>query len=275
MTPEPAHAIAWGAVLVAAGLPVLPVAVRAARRLHPGRSVFFARWGFSHLGLALLAGLGGLLAWQAVLSALPEGSVPPDPWRGVFGALAAELAFVLAALHFARGLQPEGGRALGFPAGRTASAATAGLAAFALALPCVSGAALLGRGLFELSGAAPDTAMLAALADLAGGELWLSVALVVFAAPFVEELCFRGFLQPLLVQNLGDRGGIAATSLLFAVVHGPAAFGGVFALSLLLGAVMLRTQRIGAVWAVHAANNALTLAVLHGLPGGREYLVGS
>ena len=36
----------------------------------------------------------------------------------------------------------------------------------------------------------------------------------------------------------------------------------IFALSLVLGAVMLRTQRIFAAWAVHAAHNGLMVGML-------------
>jgi membrane protease YdiL (CAAX protease family) len=50
-------------------------------------------------------------------------------------------------------------------------------------------------------------------------------ALVVMAifgttvAPLAEELAFRGFLQPLLVRNLGAIGGIALASALFGALH--------------------------------------------------------
>jgi uncharacterized protein len=39
------------------------------------------------------------------------------------------------------------------------------------------------------------------------------------AAPLFEELAFRGFLQPLLVRNLGAAGGIALASALFGGLH--------------------------------------------------------
>jgi membrane protease YdiL (CAAX protease family) len=39
------------------------------------------------------------------------------------------------------------------------------------------------------------------------------------AAPLFEELAFRGFLQPLLVSNLGVVGGIALASALFGGLH--------------------------------------------------------
>jgi len=39
------------------------------------------------------------------------------------------------------------------------------------------------------------------------------------AAPLFEELAFRGFLQPLLVRDLGAVGGIAAAAALFGGLH--------------------------------------------------------
>ncbi len=39
--------------------------------------------------------------------------------------------------------------------------------------------------------------------------------------PIVEELIFRGFLQPLFVKTFGIAAGIAITSLIFALPHGP------------------------------------------------------
>jgi hypothetical protein len=48
------------------------------------------------------------------------------------------------------------------------------------------------------------------------------VAMAIFGttvAPLAEELAFRGFLQPLLVRNLGAIGGIALASALFGGLH--------------------------------------------------------
>ena len=39
------------------------------------------------------------------------------------------------------------------------------------------------------------------------------------AAPLFEELAFRGFLQPLLVRDMGAAGGIAAAAVLFGGLH--------------------------------------------------------
>ena len=90
---------------------------------------------------------------------------------------------------------------------------------------------------------------------------------MIVVLPFFEELIFRGFLQPLLVQNLGDRGGVFLTSLVFALPHGDSAFLPIFGLALLLGSLKLRTQRLSAPFAVHALHNAIVFALL-GSAGG-------
>jgi uncharacterized protein len=43
----------------------------------------------------------------------------------------------------------------------------------------------------------------------------------VVLGPLTEELAFRGFLMPLAIRSLGVAGGIIASALPFAVLHGP------------------------------------------------------
>jgi membrane protease YdiL (CAAX protease family) len=57
--------------------------------------------------------------------------------------------------------------------------------------------------------------------------------------------------------------GVAATSIVFASLHGTGAFLPIFALSLVLGGVMLRTQRIFASWSVHALHNGLMFLLIY------------
>jgi membrane protease YdiL (CAAX protease family) len=109
----------------------------------------------------------------------------------------------------------------------------------------------------------PHDVLLDRLRELDPGDRSIAILLAVLVAPLLEEILFRAFLQPLLVQNLSDRLGIVVTSLVFAALHGTAALVPIFALSLLLGAIMLRTQRLFAVWAVHATHNALVFLLLY------------
>ena len=93
-------------------------------------------------------------------------------------------------------------------------------------------------------------------------QLWVAAVFGVVLLPLFEEVLFRVFLQPLLVQNFSEKGGVLLTSLAFAALHGTSAFLPIFGLSLLLGGVMLRTQRLTAVWLVHALHNGITTAAL-------------
>ena len=103
-------------------------------------------------------------------------------------------------------------------------------------------------------------------AALSPSEQVLPLVLGVAVQPLLEELVFRSFLQPLLVQNFREVLGVALTSFVFAALHGPDVFLPIFALSCLLGAIMLRTQNLYAVWAIHALNNGLQFAVLIARP---------
>ena len=108
--------------------------------------------------------------------------------------------------------------------------------------------------------------------QLSGPALWGAAALAVLVMPLLEEILFRAFLQPLLVSALGVTGGVGATSVAFAALHGASAFLPIFTLSLVLGAVMLRTRRLSSAFCVHALHNGVTLLLLFLLPGSRELL---
>ena len=118
-----------------------------------------------------------------------------------------------------------------------------------------------------LAGVGPFArASIAAAAPEAEARLSVAVLLVtsVVGAPLLEELFFRGMLQPLL----GRRSvvlGLVATAALFGIAHGSAApFRAIptFLHGVVLGAVVLRTGRLRAAVAVHALNNALVVAAM-------------
>lgn len=52
-----------------------------------------------------------------------------------------------------------------------------------------------------------------------GMELFALFSVVI--GPVTEELAFRGFLLPVAIRSLGVAGGIAASALPFAILHGP------------------------------------------------------
>ena len=250
-----------GLVLAVGGLSLAPLAAFLARHIFPGRNVFFARWGFSHvlvvIGAALVSvSLAGLIAggreWP-----LPEILV------ALLGSAAAFSGVGLVIVAYAVRLDPAGWRSLGLWPGRGARAVAAGIVSYVLLYPAQLGLLMLWPWTFEALGGDYELQEVAlGIAALEGRDVWIALCLASLIVPLLEELIFRAFLQPLLVQNLGAAAGIVLTSILFAILHGPGAFLPIFALSLLLGAIMLRTQRLLAVWVVHGLHNALSFSLL-------------
>ena len=238
-----------------------PLCIAVARRIFPGRNVVFARWGFSHVAAAFAIGLAALIVTSLVPRPddEPVGDPVADLFAGVFvtGLVAAYVA------RTAEAVEPTGERALGLSGRRVARAIGVGLLAYAWFLPAILGLYSLGPWLLERLGEEVEAQeLLRLLPQLAGWRLAAFVVLAAGVVPLLEEIVFRSVLHPLLVQNLNEPAGVGLTSFVFAALHGTSAFLPIFALSLLLGAVMLRTQRLAAVWAVHALHNGLTLSLV-------------
>ena len=259
----------YALVFALGGLALVPPTAALVRRLTPRVPVFFARWRFSHLGLVLAAGVVFIALGTSALPALaPHASTS---LMQVFGACLGLGATSAVIVEVARRMDPDGARSLGLWRGGQARAAGVGVLAYVLCLPTLLGLALLWPWIHaRLGGEWAPQVFFHEFAGASGAQFWALVLVVVAVQPLFEELIFRAFLQPLLVQNLGDRGGLALTSALFALLHGAGFFLPIFALSLLLGALKLRTQRLAASWAVHAVHNGLmvTLALLDSVPGG-------
>ncbi|MCZ6597037.1 MAG: CPBP family intramembrane metalloprotease [Planctomycetota bacterium] len=258
--------LVFGAVLAASGLALVPLARATVRHLLRGRVVFFARWGFSHLTAILLLVLGLLLVARWIV---PGSDVVADAWRlvVVLGGAAVAATWLAARVH------PEGVRALGLGPG-TGRAVAVALLAYLILVPVLVGLESVWPSVMELFGIEADPAadLVAAFLELEGGALYQALLIAVVLGPLVEEVLFRGFLQPLLVQNLGVRGGIVLTSFLFGLLHPVHAFLPVFGLSLFLGGIQVRTQRLAAAWTVHAAHNGAVMGVALAWPAARELI---
>jgi len=261
-TPLSGAVAAQALALTVFALALAPLALRLARVVHPGRNVFFARWGFSHVALALLLSASALAAAGPLAQALDL--TPLTTLHALALQCALLLPTVALIIALAGQLDPDGWRSLGLRSAGSASAIASGLIAYVCAVPGLLGLQVLARFAVERSGLEFKVQAIADYASgLAGAELALFSLLAVVVAPLVEELLFRSFLQPLLVQNLGDRGGVAVTALLFAAAHANlASFFPIFALGLVLGTTMLRTQRLAAPFVVHAVHNGLTLMLV-------------
>jgi len=90
--------------------------------------------------------------------------------------------------------------------------------------------------------------------------VWLVLfgMLAVTLGPLVEELFFRGFLQPLLSRSLGVVAGIFATAAAFGLLHGPEySWSWQF-----LVALMFAGAAFG--WMRWASNSVISSTVMHG-----------
>lgn len=253
-------------ILFLGALALVPPCIALVRRLTPRVPVFFARWRFTQLGLVVASGIVFASLGASGLLALAPGSRDLMLVLGTCLGLGVTCALIA---EIARRMDPSGVRSLGLWPGGHARAAAAGVLAYLLCLPALLALMLLWPWVhLKLGGELVAQPFFDVLAEQSGAMLWLLVLVLVAVQPLFEELIFRGFVQPLLVQNLGDRGGVTLTSLCFALLHGTSHFLPIFALSLLLGALKLRTQRLAACWAVHALHNGLMLAVA--LYGGAQ-----
>lgn len=253
----------YGLVATLASLALAAPAAALARHLFPGRNVFFARWGFSHVALAVGFYLALAAAGQVALRTAGV-SLAEDALAVIVYGSALQAAVVLVVLGFARKLDPRGARSLGFAQGHNLRALLVALVAYVAAVPGLHGLGVAWRWVLETLGhpGAPQE-LIGLVADLSGWRLAAFALLAVVVVPFLEEVLFRGFLQPLLVQNLGDRGGVAVTALVFAAIHlNLFAFVPLLALALVLGAVMLRTQRLVATWFLHGLHNGVTILLV-------------
>ena len=252
-----------GLVLLVTAFALAPVVRALADWLLPRPKVFFARWGFTHAGAGFFIGLGAALlvaSGGAFLSAF-------GPDEGILATLVKTClitAMVVAwCVACARRLDPEGLGALGIRRGGNLRSIVAGVGGYVLLVPAWAGVVFVWPAVARTLGIEVEQQeVFVQILELFGTKsLWLALFLAIVVQPLFEEVVFRGFLQPLLVQNLHEKGGIVATSVLFGILHGFSAFLPIFALSLLLGWIQLRTQRLAAAWAVHALHNGLVLSV--------------
>jgi CAAX protease family protein len=96
-----------------------------------------------------------------------------------------------------------------------------------------------------------------------GATAVLLVALVVFAAPVVEELFYRGLLQRPLLGRFHDALVVVGVAAVFALVHfRPVEYPGLFAFGLVLGLCAQRTGRLGLAIAAHIGFNATGLLLV-------------
>ena len=133
-----------------------------------------------------------------------------------------------------------------------------GVFAQALLVPVIYAPILFFRDDLDVAADARD------LVDKADGlGVVLLIVVVVFGAPVVEELFFRGLALRAFEQRLGRWVGLVASSLVFGLVHfQPLQFPALVMFGLIAGWLAQRDGRLGrAIWA-HVGFNAWTVGLL-------------
>lgn len=102
------------------------------------------------------------------------------------------------------------------------------------------------------------------LVDRAGGLMTvLLFVLVVFGAPIVEELFYRGLLQRSLLARFNDTLVVVGVAALFALIHfRPVEYPGLFVFGLILGICAQVTGRLGMSIMAHIGFNVTGLILV-------------
>jgi membrane protease YdiL (CAAX protease family) len=223
------------------------------------------------VAMSLLRVAGGAITFRLLGLKIPlDGSTESVGFQqivmltaGTYAAEAIGLSAVFVAWHRAKRRVSEGGP----PRANLFKAMLIGTGALVLAWPVVQAAAML---VTALSGG-PDAEIahetLRRFVDYPIDGWWLALAaMVIFIAPIMEEVMYRGLLQRAMVHfALGRWCSILVTSAIFSCMHigivAPQALAALFVLSLGLGWVYERTGRLTAPIVMHVLFNAANLAL--------------
>ncbi|MBD2561651.1 MULTISPECIES: CPBP family intramembrane glutamic endopeptidase [Nostoc] len=137
-----------------------------------------------------------------------------------------------------------------------------GLGGYCAALPIVVVVSLINQQLWQGQGGSNPLLQLA-LESQDGIALGIFFSTAAIAAPFFEEILFRGFLLPSLTRYLPVWGSILISSLLFAIAHlSLSEILPLTALGIVLGVVYTRSRNLLAPMLLHSLWNSGTLLSL-------------
>jgi len=246
-----------GAVLAAGGAAFSNIPLGILRHAYPTRIRRHVSWGPAHIGLVVL--LYFSVATILVGLAGADMGLP----TAIMVTAATQAITVVAILYWAQKHDPHGAMGLGLRQGGNLRALWFGGVTGIMCFPAIWGTLILWPWLFErIGGDFEQQALIEGFVESSGSGLFLAFLAAVIIVPLFEELIFRGFLQSLLIERLGERRGLSLTAALFALMHGPSAFLPIFVLALVLGVVMLRTGRIVGPWALHGFYNGAQLLLV-------------
>lgn len=273
--PQSVAALFAGLVFVACAIAALPLALFVVRAIAPRAERVPAGWGVRELAIVVASIFALFVSANLALHAT-DGTERLTDVRVQLVATAVVFALAGAlVIALARSTTPRAYAALGLSAPHPLRAVAGACAAYVLCLPGLLGVGALwtvslrALGVEDLEqGIARD------IGRLTGDARWLAALLGVLVVPALEELLFRGFLQTALERFLPPLGALLLASATFALLHGAVASVPIFALSLILGGVLLRTRSLAACWAVHALHNGATLAFLWMAPQSWRQMTG-
>jgi uncharacterized protein len=104
-----------------------------------------------------------------------------------------------------------------------------------------------------------------------GRSVWITVLLVVIAAPLIEEIIFRGIFLRGFVARYGAGRGVALGAALFAAMHGdPVKFPGMMLVGLIFGWWFVQLHSIWPGVFGHALNNSIAVLAMLWEPGAAQ-----
>lgn len=224
-----------------------------------------------------------------------EGQVG-DSWVGVIDAVAAAVLVAWFALMGRDALTEQGERTVEFGHLVSGAAVYASIVIFLAGLlvyrnhrlsdvfgfGSVGFARALGRSLLWLAAAYPLLMLVQAMVyGAAGGEMspqevveflenadtprdrLAVLVMAVVVAPVAEEMIFRGYLYPVGKKYFGAFASMAATSLLFAVLHGHmGSLPALFTLAMCLGLAYEKSGTLLVPMIMHAVFNAISVTAI-------------
>jgi membrane protease YdiL (CAAX protease family) len=207
--------------------------------------------------------------WMITLGFLCTVSVSATDWsestRGIVGTMAVETGLLFGVIVILKRKHLSLVQAFGLQAGRWPRAIGAGLAGCLVLAPITLMLSTLTTTLFHWLNI-PEEEQPAIQWILDRKDLPFRIAFcfqAALAAPFVEELFFRGVLLQSFRSRFSVPISVIATSLLFALFHFHApSFLPLFALAAGFAAVCLITRSLAAAWVMHAAYNIANLLLI-------------
>lgn len=139
-----------------------------------------------------------------------------------------------------------------------------------LILPLLLGLARLSPYLFDWLGAGWEPQSYGEdMLGITGVNAILVALMASLMIPILEEIVFRGFLQPGLSKAVGRTRGILLVAVLFTLNHHAGVWLPIFVLALFLGILRDRSQRLLPCIIVHALHNGVQVLIMlsesHGL----------